>query len=58
MNDKTKPRFKLVEKSVSAHCCFEATVLDTKTKESVCETFSLEYAKMVLEALNKEYKNE
>ena len=52
-------RYTLVPKSVSAHCCFEATVLDTagapgplRYKE-VCETFSIEDAELIKKALEK-----
>lgn len=52
-----KPRYKIIEKSVSAHCCFDATVVDTKKpkgmEQVVCECFSLEDATLVCEALNE-----
>lgn len=53
-------RYKVVEGSSSAHCCFEATVVDTQTPHSiysdesiwVCECFELESAQKIADALN------
>ena len=61
-------RFTVMEKSQSAHCCFEATVLDTKKPtmirdkqyadeygghcDAVCECFSMEEAQLIAAALN------
>lgn len=56
-------RYTLVPKSVSAHCCFEATVLDTAGApgplhyKEVCETFSIEDAELIKKALNFYHKN-
>lgn len=50
-----KIRYEVREGSESCHCCFEATVVDTtKPDEIICECFSIEYAKKIAEALNKE----
>jgi hypothetical protein len=62
-------RYRVVTESVSNHCCFEATVIDTENLnqsdrssyhadtygihfKTVCETFTLEEARMVCNALN------
>lgn len=58
-------RYKVFPISQSAHCCFEATVVDsTKPKtyfdpdindfhhETICECFSIEDAQLVCDALN------
>ncbi len=58
-------RYKVVDGSESAHCCFEATVVDT-TKPlmiggehynnryvEVCECFSIEEANLIANALNQ-----
>lgn len=57
-------RYKVIDESVSAHCCFEATVVDTETldpvwhaknsKKTVCECFSRADAQRVARALNAE----
>lgn len=47
-----RQRFYVVPKSVSAHCCFSATVMDRETGESVCETFSKKDAQSIVNALN------
>lgn len=59
-----KPRYKLVDKSQSAHCCFEATIVDTTKPymifgeqyldryEEVCESFSKDHAQLICDALN------
>ena len=58
----SKERFIVVEKSLSSHCCFEATVVDTKDgketygdfwKTSVCECFDIEQAVKITKALNQ-----
>lgn len=60
-----KPRFQVIYISNSAHCCFQATVLDTETREpystahnpcylAVCECFEPEDADRIAAALNKE----
>ena len=58
-------RFIVVEGSQSAHCCFDATVVDTTKQrvvgefkhylgqfESVCECFNQDDADMIAAALN------
>ncbi len=57
-------RYKVVEGSQSAHCCFDATIVDTTRSvmiggkqyegqfEAVCECFSKEAANMIAAALN------
>ncbi len=53
-------RYQVVEKSISAHCCFEATVIDTHNKgryihdqgQCICECFEVEDARKVADALN------
>ena len=40
--------------SLSGHCCFEATVLDTEDDEWVCECFDPEHAERIAKLLNKE----
>lgn len=55
-------RYKVINDSVSAHCCFEATVVDTQTpclvypghKRTICECFSRTDAQRVARALNAE----
>lgn len=58
------PRYKVVDGSESAHCCFKCTVVDTAQPmmfngkhfdnryESVCETFDREDADLICAALN------
>lgn len=59
-----KSRFIIVEESVSAHCCFSYTIIDTLDgiesygnywKNSICETFNKESAVMVCRALNQSF---
>ena len=53
-------RYKVVEGSESGHCCFEATVVDTKTPNPsfrnepdwVCECFDMGSAQKIADALN------
>jgi hypothetical protein len=55
-------RYKVINESVSAHCCFEATVVDTQTRcvaypergRTLCECFSRADAQRVARALNAE----
>jgi hypothetical protein len=52
-------RFKVVEKSVSAHCCFEATVIDTENDDrSICECFEIEDANRIAAAMNSDDASE
>jgi hypothetical protein len=62
-------RFIVFKGSASSHCCFVATVMDKSKPlmiggehykddsgehyESVCECFSLDYANVIADALNK-----
>jgi len=52
-------RYKVVKESVSGHCCFEASVLDTDNTEYreegdiVCECFGPYDAHKIAEALNE-----
>lgn len=48
-------RYIVVDGSESAHCCFEATVVDTSrlTHVNICECFDFEEAVLIAEALNK-----
>lgn len=62
-------RYKVVKGSESAHCCFEATIVDTKRHvlirgepyirdsapvfETIAECFSIEDAELVCAALNE-----
>lgn len=66
-HDSKKVRFIVIKGSESAHCCFQATVIDTKEGKvihsegyelnywdyTVCETFSIEDAIMICDALNE-----
>ena len=49
-------RYKIVEGSVSQHCCFKCTIIDTtKTDDDnaeVCECFELDDAEKIMKALN------
>ena len=55
-----RERYKAVEGSESAHCCFGATVVDTQTPHPtfagdhdwVCECFDMESAQKIADALN------
>lgn len=63
--EKPAPRYKIVTGSQSGHCCFEATVVDTKYPviyhgihyndqyEAVCESFSASNAELIAAALNR-----
>lgn len=49
-------RYQVRAGSVSGHCCFEATVVDTASQdvetENVCECLRTEHALMIAAALN------
>lgn len=54
-------RYKIIEGSESAHCCFEATVVDTEQPwtcgeetryETICECFNKADAELICDALN------
>jgi hypothetical protein len=60
--EKITSRFIVIEKSLSSHCCFGYTVVDTKEgkedygdywKKSMCETFDKEDAEIICNSLNK-----
>lgn len=59
-------RFKVVDGSVSAHCCFEASVLDThepgemihKNGRVVCECLDTDDANRIARALEHLYERE
>lgn len=60
-------RYKVVKGSQSAHCCFEATVVDTTKPvmiggkqyedqfDAVCECFDYSEAKRIAQAMNEKY---
>ena len=57
-------RFIIVDRSVSAHCCFAYTIIDTHAgkedygdywKRTMCECFEKEEAEMICTALNKNF---
>lgn len=66
---KTAERFRVIEESTSAHCCFGFTVVDTAKPmmigrkhyanengpqfEAVCECFEKDAAEMIANALNR-----
>ena len=54
-------RYKVIPGSVSGHCCFDFSVVDTETEESgpvnkheklMCECFEKEAAEIISKALN------
>jgi hypothetical protein len=58
-------RFIIVAESVSGHCCFEYSVIDTKEgkktygdywKKTMCETFDKDEAVMICYALNQHFR--
>lgn len=59
-------RYKAVEGSESAHCCFEATVVDTQTPRPsfcgdpdwVCECYDMETAQKIADALNAAHRKQ
>lgn len=56
-------RYKAVEGSKTAHCCFEATVVDTQAPTQddsvwVCECFDMESAQKISEALNTAHRKQ
>lgn len=59
-------RYIIIEKSVSGHCCFNYSIIDTKEgtedysteddvywKNNIAETFNYEDAELIINALNK-----
>jgi hypothetical protein len=54
---KASARFIIVAESVSGHCCFEYSVLDTSEGGgTMCETFDKDTAVMICYALNQYLK--
>lgn len=57
-------RYQVVQESVSGHCCFEASVIDTErpsagaSAQMVCECFDISDAEMIAAALNATKKQE
>lgn len=59
-------RYKAVEGSESAHCCFEATVVDAQAPfpsygdepGGVCECYDMESAQKIADALNAAYRKQ
>lgn len=54
-------RYTVYEESITAHCCFEYTVLDTHDTDKfypegrpVCECFEGEDARLIADVLNKQ----
>lgn len=45
-------RFQVLSGSRSWHCCFEATVVDAETDESICECFERSDADRIADAMN------
>lgn len=61
MSDFKEPRYELREQSVTGHCCFGYTIVDTsipkgvggfETERDICETFTREHAELIVKALN------
>lgn len=57
-------RYKVINESISAHCCFVATVVDTQEpcpaplpRQTVCKCFSSGATEKVARALNAEEEN-
>jgi len=55
-------RYIIIDESLSGHCCFEFTIIDTAAgkedygdywKRSMCETFYRAEAEIICDALNK-----
>lgn len=58
----TKNRYIIVDGSLSSHCCFQFTIVDTDAgkkpygdywERSMCETFQRDEAEQICAALNK-----
>ncbi len=54
--NKKPERFKIINKSISMHCCFEYTIVDMGMPDNesptICECFDLDRAKIICAALN------
>lgn len=48
-------RYVVIEGSESGHCCFQYSVMDARhlDREPICETYTLETATQIAEALNQ-----
>ena len=46
-------RYIVQEGSVSGHCCFEFTIIDTKKDSNIGECFEKEDAELICNALNE-----
>ncbi len=60
-----KDRFIVINDSISGHCCFEYTVVDTRgiqdddtPGKTMCETFGKDEANLICDALNNAAKKE
>lgn len=59
--DKERYRYKVVDKSISGHCCFTHSVVDRNIiddgslNEVVCECFNKENAELICDMLNLKY---
>lgn len=55
-------RYRIVEKSISCHCCFDYTIVDTTVKDehdsAMCECFNRDEAILICYALNNQSENE
>ena len=58
-------RFIVIDGSLSAHCCFDYTIVDTRAgkedygdywKRTMCECFEKEEAEMICQALNEHFR--
>lgn len=47
-----KIKYSVHEGSISAHCCFTASVVDNGTEEPICECFESADAHKICDALN------
>jgi hypothetical protein len=48
-----RPRYRVSEGSTSGHCCFEASIIDTKAGNgSICECVERKDAERITEILN------
>jgi len=45
-------RFMVKQGSETAHCCFEWSIVDTNTDQTICEGFDNTYSLLICEKLN------
>lgn len=45
-------KYIMIKNSRTGHCCFNFTIVDSKTDSTLCECFEEEDAKIILNALN------